>query len=280
MNNCYTYFNKSDALKQLEKLNNTEYKLFSADTKNPDNPGGKRFFITSYNYIYKLIIDDDENKYCYENYNDSQKIKLFFDIDYNIDTKINSDGDCDYDSIDDIDTEAQQVLGRALYDIEQLLNVININMENQTFIICDSNRSDKISYHIVFPNIIFDNVISIKNLIKNNISDKNTFIDTSVYGNGCLRCLFCSKFQKKNELKLYDSHKYDFIDNKQLFFDTLVTNIDDDIIPFSYSKSNTKKYNNIDNICDIDIDIDVDKLKEYIDIINNKRFDNYDECLE
>ena len=210
MNNCYTFLKKSDALKQLEKLNNTEYKLFSGDTKNPDYPGGKIFFVTSCNYIYKSIFEDEENKYCYENYNDSQKVKLFFDIDY----KFNTDTDVD---IDDIDKYIEIVLGNALIDIEKMLNIINININNQTFIICDSNRPEKISFHIIFPNIIFDNVISIKNLIEHTFPNKNSFIDTSVYKTSSLRCLFCYKFGINSKFKLYDSHKNDII-NKIISF--------------------------------------------------------------
>jgi hypothetical protein len=265
MNNCYVYYNKNDANNKISSLNDQEFKLFCGDTLNTDN-GQKTFFVTTYNYIYNAISSNEDNLHYYEYYNDQQKIKLFFDIDHKIDINC------------DINNESDIVLGHSLTKIEEILNEINIDINEQKYIICSAHTQNKISFHIIFPDIVFDNVVSIKNLT-NKFLNNNKYIDNAVYRTGCFRCLYCSKINKNNKLIIHSYRNYNYDNYKQTFFDTLITNVNENKKVFTYH--NIEKINTIDKTDNIENinDINYDKLKEYIDIINIERFNNYNEWI-
>ena len=285
----YTFYTKNEALDKLDLLT-SEYKLFSYDSEKAD--GSKIFFLCTYNLLYNDIITNNNSIHYYENYNDNQNIKLFFDI------------DCKIDQLDkNILENKDDFLDNVIVVIKKLLDKININYDTQKILILDASTNQKYSFHIIFPNIIMNNVIQIK-LLLNDIDDYNNtkkYIDNAVYRNTCFRTLYSSKINKNNTLKIYKKINYDNSEsNKQLFMDSLLLNFNESITPIVYNNNAQKQIHltkQVKNISPIQItkindnsnitekkeqqinNIDLDLLEKIIDIIGIKYFKNYNDWI-
>jgi hypothetical protein len=208
INNIYR--KKLSALNDIENLDDEKH-LFSFDIT--CSGGYKYFHVLSNDEIFDLI--SQGNQYLYENYEDNQSVKLFLDLD----CKVNKNN---YTKIDDLIDDALNVMIPILNEF----GYVNIPI-----IILDATTPVKLSSHIIFPTVIFKSIRHMKhfmmNIQTNLITDK--IIDPSVYRVGCLRLLNCSKMGKNNTLKFYKSYNYEYTNDKQLFEDTLITNVNRDI---------------------------------------------------
>ena len=221
----YTYTKKDNAIDQLKMINN-DYHLISSDK----NTGGAKYFhLCSYNTIFNKIKHNKNNHY-YENYTDNQPIKFFLDID----CKIDKYPDYDINIIDDV-----------LNVFETLFN--EFGYENYPIIILSANTDFKISYHLIFPTIIFKSNQHIKNFLKNiqnefikKLIDEH-IIDLSVYGNGCFRLFGCSKLGKNNKLITNKLINYEYHDDKQIFMDILLLNFGVDTKIINYVIQNEQQ---------------------------------------
>jgi hypothetical protein len=204
------YRKKLYALNDIENLGCDKH-LFSFDIT--CSGGYKYFNVLSNNEIFDIITQG--NQYFYENYEDNQPIKLFIDLDCKMNTH-------NYNKIDDL-------INDALNEIIPILN--EFGYEEIPIIILDATTPIKLSSHIIFPTVIFKTIRHMKHFMTNIKSDltENKIIDPSVYRVGCLRLLHCSKMGKNNELKFYKSFNYEYTSDKQLFEDTLITNVNQDI---------------------------------------------------
>ena len=150
----------------------------------------KKFFNATYEQVQKLL---ETNNHIYEAYNDTQNIKFFVDIDYTIE---------DEETYNIQFEDGKTLLSNAKETIEDFLKKQNIDAKNP--IILDATTDKKFSYHLIYDDLIFDNVKSIKNLMKSfeSYTDDlySKIIDTCVYRKGYFRCINQSKINKKNAL--------------------------------------------------------------------------------
>ena len=282
-----TFSKKIDALSYIKKYdNNSDLKLFSEDIT-IDN-SSKQFIVTTYDEIYEMSINKQKN--LYENYEADQQMKLILDIDYKIENN-----DTTLDTFDDILVQAIDSVN------EKLVEHTNIEPE---IIILKSCRADKLSAHIIYTNIHFININAMKCFMMTVISPliEQHILDPNIYRVGCMRMLWNSKMGKSNileynECDFMDKYKYQYISNKQLFMDCLLTNIKKDntlininiLIPpitsvgIKPSKSNktitiTKNKKILKN--NVSSNHTIETIKQYLDIINNERADIYADWLK
>jgi len=244
--------------------------LFSLDVT---SYGAKNFIFYTYEEIYK-IIKSSKTPNFYEDNTYAKSIKLFIDYD----NKITFTNELERDKC------AEKI-------IETIINQVNskiksfFQIENPTIIILMSDTLLKMSLHIVYPDIIFNNICEMKYFMTG-----FDLIDQSVYKIGCFRMIFCSKMGKQNPLLYYNSINYikpkkDF----NLFLDTCICYTENkpkvtlDVIttPKVYMKikslqplsnnisSRTYTYQNVNFEI---INSVLDKLKDHSD--------KYDECLK
>jgi hypothetical protein len=291
----FKFYNKESALNKLHTLpSNNGIKLFSFDI---NTTGAKNFFLCPYKQLYNYIITSQECCNFYENYNDNEPIKLFFDI------------DCKINELNE-DTTQEIFINHILNFIKEIINILKIKYDEQKIIILTASTNIKYSFHIIFPNIIMNNVIQIKSLLtdtnNNLINDK--IVDLNVYRTGCFRTFLSSKKGKNNKLKIYQCIGYESYTNKQIFMDSLLLNIDNNIKPITYnpkniipilknkkvksistsSKQNIIKQIIIENTNNDDLDknisdtyenVDLQLLEQIIDIIGTKYFESYNDWI-
>jgi len=145
----YVFNNKDSTLNHMKSLNDSNMKLFCSDI---NKSGAKEFFTTTYENIYHLSKNINTNFYeCFEKNNN---IKLHLDIDCKEDQ---FDGRTQQEALDFYINESLNFV------FDKILNKINISKDDCSYIIFKSENSiGKASAHIIFPNIVFDNIYSIK----------------------------------------------------------------------------------------------------------------------
>ncbi|MDD4838827.1 MAG: PriCT-2 domain-containing protein [Synergistaceae bacterium] len=143
-------------------------------------------------------------------------------------------------------TNIDDILNDVLHLFEPILN--NYGYNNYPVIILNATTRIKFSLHILFPTIVFKSILIMNHFINSIDSDLiNNVIDKSVYRTGCFRLLHCSKKGKNNKLKYYKSFNYEFINDKTLFDDCLITNITTKtFIDYKYVEPKTDKPKNND----------------------------------
>ena len=176
--------------------------LFSRDI-NKDN-GSKMFLTKSYEEIYS-IIKNEKIKCYYEDHTYNTKIKLHIDIDIKKEYIDKIDRD------DEINIILDNLLNMLNLKIEQVLNI-----KNPRIIVLVSNTLLKLSIHIIYVDILFDNIYSMGDFMKNYLS----IIDKSIYKKGCFRMLYCNKLGKYNTLIYYKGYNYEIENDYQLFIDS------------------------------------------------------------
>lgn len=200
--------------------------MFSVDK---DEIGKKKFLIKTYDELFHLINNSNQNHY-YEDQSNSNNIKLHLDIDYNksYTCEMNRDKDCD------------EILNDLLPTVEtKIKKIFNINTPKTIILI--SKTLDKLSLHTIYVDIIFTDIFHMRDFM----SDID-YIDKAIYRRGCFRMLHCSKFNKNNHFVFYKSINYNFTNNYQLFIDSCICS-DKITNPISYNieKESNKKINYI-----------------------------------
>lgn len=206
-----TYPTKELAIKAIKDRENVY--LYSSDKKN-GKKGSKIFHISTRETMYELSKDRTGN--YYENYEHGQPIKLFIDIDYDLSNK----SDINDNQFDKIIEESIDTFNKELSTITEI---------KPSTIILKSNRKDKFSSHIIYNNIVFGNIKQMNSYVKN-INSKlinESVIDPVVYNKaGCLRMYMNTKRDLKAPLEYYKGLNYEYKNEKQLFMDCLLRNVD------------------------------------------------------
>jgi hypothetical protein len=266
------FYKKTEALQYINQFSNdNDLHLYSEDIS-ADNK--KRFFATDYNSLYKICINNNKN--FYENIEKNEEVKLHLDIDL----KKNK---VDKFNVDNLIKEITDLINTKLkeYDID-----------DPQIIILSATTDLKISLHIIYVNIVFDDIYKIKYFMQEIkspfITDK--IVDLSIYRTGCFRLLWSSKINKNNKLVYYTGINYKYTNNKKLFFDCLVKNISEDNYFIDYNmpiikiktKIKTKiKSSKSHDIFDNKINyVSIDILQQLVDCIDIKRADNYKDWLD
>ena len=181
--------------------NDQTNQLFSYDIYSKS--GAKHFFFETYENLYKIIKEKDDSSF-YEDNTFSTKIKLFIDVDAKI----------IFSSRLERDKCANNILGNVIIKINvQLYQLFKIN--DPKIIILISDTLDKLSLHLIYPEIIFNNIEEMKYFM---IDLKNEeYVDHSVYKIGCFRTLYSSKLGYDNKLILYRCSNCNYENDYELF---------------------------------------------------------------
>ena len=295
----HSSFNKkADAISSIDSKNDTKFHLFSEDLS--ETNGSKKFIVSTYDNIYCM----SKNKKCnmYENYEANQPVKLILDIDY----KQPKGKKMDNGAFDDLLKRCIEVVNDKIK--EHLEDVV------PKIIIIKSCREEKMSAHIIYTNIHFMSILSQKCFMSTIrsplIADK--IIDLNIYKVSCMRMLWNSKLGKSNVLD-YDNEsckylrktKYEYTTDQNLFMDCLVTNISgssnlikmeiDDYAGVDSKKPNSTKTKlnrkklewknaHLTDLDEINKDykdlMDISIIKQYLDILDAKRADDYNKWLD
>ena len=263
------FYQKSDAIVHLKNKPNLH--LFSEDKSVKQN---KKFFTLEDDTIYNLSC---QKKFClYENFEENNKIKLSVDIDIN--KKYITENVERLDLLNDIINQCKTLITNKL---------INYGIKGPSIVVLSSNREDKLSAHMIFVDVVFSNIIAIKFFmaqLQSHLIDKG-IIDFNIYRTGCLRLLWNSKFESNNNLEYYKSYNYDYIDDKKLFMDCLLTNIPEkhqfvNFVTPKNVKIKKKKFPCAPNKLNLNIkrklNQPIESLKKYLNLLNVKRADKYD----
>ena len=164
---------KNNAYLKKPLINDHTKQLFSFDIH---TSGSKKYMFDTYKNIYSIIKREQSN--IYEDMTYSPGIKLFVDYDCKLLT---------YKTRLDRDEQADKIITVILDNINK--NIASVfNIHDTPAIILISDTLNKLSIHIIFPDIVFKDIYEMRNFM-NNIR----IIDHSVYKKGCFRMIYCSK---------------------------------------------------------------------------------------
>ena len=195
------YKKRAYAKKPLENIIGKQ--LFSYDVC---CSGAKNFIFETYEYIYN-IIKNNKFSYFYEDNTYATGIKLFIDIDEHV----------IFTSKLVRDKYADKIIDIILLQINTKLHNL-LQIKKTSIIILISDTLSKLSLHIIYPDIIFNNMYEMKYFM----SDIK-IVDQSVYRIGCFRMMYCSKMGKFNKLIYNDSKNYNLPNSDfELFLDTCI----------------------------------------------------------
>ncbi len=243
----------------MEKLSNifhkkpnnpTDEQLFAFDV---NINGAKNFVFNSYNNIYNII--NNSTSHFYEDNTFAKSIKLYIDIDE--DKKFNNELERD--------KYANYILGNILSKLSiKIYQSFKIN--DTPSIILISDTLNKLSLHIIYPNIVFNNIYEMKYFM-NDID----YVDQAVYRIGCFRMMYCSKLGKDNKLIYFDSrHYYKPYDDYLLFLDTCICYVNKPPLEYKIKDINVKPSNRKTLCILIErnykyINVDFDKIAKALD---------------
>lgn len=246
----------------------------------------KQFYAIDYNTIY--LLSKTKKFHLYEYFND-EPLKLFLDIDI---APKNIPATADKQLLFD------DIIATSIGLINDKLKEQDI--ENPEIIVLKSSSDIKLSAHIIFPDIVFKNIKEMKffmSTIKTPLID-NGIIDPLVYKKGAFRCLWNSKCGKNINLDYYKSFNYAYTNDKDLFMDCLVKNINRNyyeinvLMPVNVNiikktniqqrKPNLKNDKNVsvNQTENTNINHPVSSLKLYVDILSIKRTEKYDTWIK
>lgn len=266
---------KQTAINKIKLLNNQSIKLFSEDY---NENASKKFIGASYDIMY--YISSTYETCFYENFEENDNIKLFVDIDINKEHFTEDNKNTIFDSF----------VNKILKYFESAI-FKKLDIEKYSYILLKSeNRPEKLSGHLIFTNIVFRNIYCIKYMLMDNHNEliNNKILDISVYKVGCLRMMNSCKFGKKNKLIFYKSHNYTYINDKTVFLDSLVCNINKNVKIYDYKYEDKIKlnYNPKSKIqkqlsqFSIIENYPIALLKSFVDLLDKKRSDEYDSWLK
>jgi hypothetical protein len=206
-----------DALKYYTKINNNSTKLFCRDIS---RSGQKEFIVSTPNYIYKRMKEESISHY-YEFW--TEHSNMFFSLD--LDMKVNADYYYKQDIIDIINKVISGA--KEYYDYTYSISDIIVLQNDE-----DMQRIEnpnKISFHIVFKGLVFENHLMCKDFfLRLNKQYNMKHCDKAIYNLTCLRLCFNSKMGRHAILKpvIYT------INNEETYGLNEVSNSEDDIKNF------------------------------------------------
>ena len=285
------FYKKALCLEHIQEQGDPNLFMFCSDKKGSDKSVYKICFALNYDDVLYHITTKNLN--WYEYIHPSTPVKLFIDIDYK--TK-------EYRRI-----KLNKILNKIIKDC---INLVKDELEkvygitNPETIILKSNldikrgEQNKPSSHVIFSNVMFDNIDSMKMFISGLKSEliTNEIFDINPYKVGCLRLLYCAKLDKRNKLQYDRSENYEYNED-MIFYDSCVTYKvpqkqytyieNKEIIDHIY-KSSGKISSNINKKVNITVKkntstnffysftkSDLDKLQKCIDDIDNDYLDCY-----
>jgi hypothetical protein len=267
---CVNEIKKFSKLNQcLEYLeNNKQLSVFAEDI---NNQMAKCFLATDPNTIY--LLSRKKKSHFYEYFNDAEKLKLFLDIDVK--------------NSDNIDT-FNNILDTSIKCVTDELEKYGIN--SPKVIVLHANRPNKMSAHVIFQDVVFENIKLMKffmTTLESDLIDKK-IIDLNPYRRGCFRMLWNSKKGIDVNLEFYKSKNYKYSSEKQLFMDCILRNLPDkyqlvDIkIPENITVVDKEKPMSIRhmNMNAPYAKQPVSILEKYVGILNIERANNYNSWLK
>ena len=216
INTLKIFKTKKSALEYLTDNPNKTLKLFSEDV---NEKNARNFFVIDHKSLYEIITTSKELLHIYEHYEYGENVKLHIDIDIKKDNFNKK--------------KSEETMENFLYRyIKQAIVLVNDSLrkrgkKNPEIIILTSSTEEKLSAHIIYNNIIFDDIRCLKffmlDLRDEIINDG--IMDMYIYKCGSFRILHCSKFGKTNKLVYDKSVNYKYSTDEQLFYDTFICNI-------------------------------------------------------
>lgn len=255
------FSSKKHAITFLNKCNDNSLKLFQEDIT--DKNSSKRFIISTYDNIFKHIEQGRNN--LYESWLENTKLYFAVDIDVNDDEDINE--------VKLLKTIILTVIKTALLEYDYKYNI------NDIYLTKTDKSKKKLSIHIVFRGLVFENYEACKyfydKIMKNN---KLKEIDDSIYRLTCLRMTYCSKKGKSGILKplsvkINGEKSGAFMNKKNYFFKTLITNVNEDELTIKKKNKKTKKF-------DIDTNSYNITLEKLLSKLPNEYCDNYNKWIK
>ncbi len=273
----------------LEYLANKKDPLLYLYCEDTSIKATKRFITTTHDILYEKV--SEKELHMYESFEAGEQVKLFIDIDLK-GKQLPKEKDQWNDKFNSVVYTTIQLVNKQLeqYDIPL----------KQIIVLCASTH-EKISAHIIYRNVVFNNITDMKffmHNIRSPLVDDN-IIDLSVYKVGCLRMLHCSKMGKNNPFKLNNCIDYKATNPKELFLSSLVRHIETNSSTINFKapdniklkpKKKSKQINKI--IVDpkdpdakivttkVQSDIPLEILHRYLSMINIKRADLYGLWIE
>ena len=279
--NLYVASKKQVILDYIKNNNITNLYLFSEDkiiVKDNQENIIKQFYLLDYKTIY--LLSKKKKFHLYENYEANEKVKLFIDIDIKLDNN----------NIENKDEYFDEIIDKSIKLFIDELKKYDI--KDPEIIILKSSSNNKLSSHIIFNDVIFEDIYHMKQFFGNLKSDliENKIIDENVYKIGCLRLLWNSKINKNINLEYYKNINYKYTTDKQLFYDCLLKNIpnkyqfvkikleekDNKIFErreadvYEIKKEIKRNYDGLINKINIDI------MEKLIECLNDKHFLDYE----
>jgi hypothetical protein len=248
--NITKYFTKKPLFNEDSK------QLFAVDI---NSSGAKKWFFDTYENMYDFIINYELN-HINEDTTFSKSIKLHIDI--------------DHEQIFSTELERDKIALNLYSSI--IVNLMikiykELKINDPAHIVLISDTLNKLSLHIIFPTIIFNNIYDMK-LFMNDVQ----VIDKAIYRIGCFRMYKCSKLGKNNKLILLKTNYYNYIDEYNLFLDTCICYVRNNETTVNYINQNQHKNINqnilsvtsLRNFTYINIDFNkislaLDKLQDY-----------------
>ncbi len=242
------------------KPNNNNLVLFA---KNVSEKGSNVYFWAQRQDIFNNICFTKYPSY-YETIESNNIVKLMIDIDYPLDYKPDSF---------ELNKISDNLSNGVINSInEYLTNHYNIIKDNIEIIILRSKLfKNKISLHIIYNNIIFENIYNLKYFM---MQIENKHIDQNIYKIGVFRCFKCCKKGKDNALNLYKTINYQLPENGLDFFlDTLVTynKYANNPEKFYFINNVMQKLSNVENL---NIKTETRGRKSKNNIVNNTPINN------
>lgn len=173
--------------------------------------GALKFFWATTKEVFDVIKSQKDSHFL-ETIEPKNTVKLAIDIDHQL----------DYD-VDNLTSNiiTDNIVRSVVLDINKHLEEEYNITDVEVIILRSKLYKRKISLHIIYKNVIFENIVQLKYFMKN---IQNTFVDQNIYRVGVFRCMNCSKYGKDNVLNLYKGIKYKKPESSyQLFLDTLLT---------------------------------------------------------
>jgi len=171
--NRYVASKKQVILDYIKNNNITNLYLFSEDkiiVKDNQENIIKQFYLLDYKTIY--LLSKKKKFHLYENYEANEKVKLFIDIDIKLDNN----------NIENKDEYFDEIIDKSIKLFIDELKKYDI--KDPEIIILKSSSNNKLSSHIIFNDVIFEDIYHMKQFFGNLKSDliENKIIDENKTG--------------------------------------------------------------------------------------------------
>ncbi len=251
--------------KKLALENKPKNKNLILFAKNVSIKGSNVYFWASRNDVYNNINLIKYPTY-YETIEHDNIVKLVVDIDYPLDYKPDAF---------ELNKISDNLSNSVINSINEYLSTqYNIKNNIEIIILRSKLFKNKISLHIIYNNVIFENIYNLKYFMME-IENKN--IDYNIYKIGVFRCFECCKKGKDNALNFYKAINYKLPENNiyEFFLDTLLTynKYENNQTKYYFINNVMQKISNIENL-NIKTETRGRKSKNTIDKNNNNNSNN------